>query len=173
MRKQRFFSMTAGLLLSLLAHTTTAHAVEVGKPAPPFSLRTMQGIEKKLSDYRGKVVVIEFFTSWCHVCAASIPKLNDLQKDYPDQIAVIGISTAEDDPHGLEAFIKDNRPEFTILVDSRDTVGRKYRALMFPSFFIIDPDGIVAAQQRGPVKWENPKVRAVLENLFPTPATSP
>lgn len=155
----RLFSALLAVVLS------AAPALAGDWVAKPFTLRTPEGRSVSLADYRGKVVVVEFFASWCEVCAASVPDMNALAKRYGDKLAVLAVATAEDDPHGLEAFVDEHAPAYTILVDDTDRVARAYDVIAFPTFFVVDGDGLVQAYRRGPVEWENKKVARFMEGL--------
>lgn len=162
--------MRAFLLLALLLAATPAFAKDW--VAKPFTLRGVDGTTTSLSDYRGKVVVVEFFASWCGVCASAVPELNALAKRYPGKLEFVAIATAEDDPLGLEAFIEDNGPEYRILVDDTDRVARAYDVLVFPTYYVIDQNGLVQAFRRGEVEWTNKKVAGFIEGLLYPASTS-
>lgn len=159
----KFSTLLASLLIVLPLSTAQA---EKENPAPPFSLRTPGGVEKKLQDFRGKVVVMEFFASWCPSCQDAVPELNALRKQFPGGLEVIAVSTAEDDPHGLSEFIEEYRPDYTILVDANDRVARAYRVVGYPSYFVLDMNGNIQAQRMGNVDWNGEKSVQFLQKLL-------
>ena len=139
---------------------------EKENPAPPFSLRTPAGVEKSIQDFRGKVVVMEFFASWCPSCQEAVADLNLLQEQFPNQLEIIAVSTAEDDPHGLSEFIETHKPKYTILVDANDRVARSYRVVGYPSYFVLDRNGNIQAQRMGNVNWNGEKSVQFLQKLL-------
>ena len=160
---QRFLRSLS--FLALVFARPSPAAAEPWK-AIPFTLRDLSGTPHALADYKGKVVVLEFFASWCSSCAASVKGLNLLAKQYPAHVVVVAVSTSEDDPQGLPGFVKELKPEYTVLVDDTDRVGRQYRVVAFPSYFVIDPKGIVRASQEGSVEWSDPRNLKRLESMF-------
>lgn len=143
--------------------------------APNFSLRDLSGKEHSLAAHKGKVVVLEFFASWCPNCATAVASLNALAKRYPGQLVVVAVSTGEDDPHDLPVFVEEHAPAFTVLVDDTDQVGRKYGVMGFPTYYVIDVHGMVRATREGTVEWEDPRNLKKLEETFglTPPAAAP
>lgn len=159
----KFSTLLASILIVLPLSSALA---EKENPAPPFSLRTPEGVEKNIHDLRGKVVVMEFFASWCPSCQDAVPELNALQAQFPGQLEIVAVSTAEDDPHGLSEFIATHRPKYTILVDANDRVARSYRVMGYPSYFVLDRNGNIQAQRMGNVNWNGEKSVQFLQKLL-------
>jgi peroxiredoxin len=140
--------------------------------AQPFTLRTPEGKQISLADYRGKILVLEFFASWCPHCHDAVEDLNELATKYPGKLEVLAVATSEEDPHDLPVFIEETKPNFPVLVDQTDKVARMYRVLMFPTYFVLNGEGKVESFHRGPVNWKSPKVQRYLERLvYPAPET--
>lgn len=112
-----------------------------------FSLTNLDGKKVKLSDYRGKVVVLDFWATWCGPCRATFPKMQKLVNNYKkDPIAFLFINTwernsPEEIKKNVTKFIKDNRYSFNVLFDFDDTVVAKYKVQGIPAKIVIDKKG--------------------------------
>jgi peroxiredoxin len=157
------------LILALTSAGFTGVAAADTWRAPAFQLRELDGTPHALASYRGKVVVLEFFASWCPSCRASVRSLNALARRYPGKLEVVAVSTDEDDPHGLPEFVEAYQPNYTVLVDASDLVGRQYRVMGFPTYYVIDAKGMVRATHDGSIAWDDPRNQKKLESLFEEP----
>jgi peroxiredoxin len=123
-----------------------------GVEAPDFELKALDGKTVKLSDLRGKAVLLNFWATWCGPCKVEMPWLVDLQKKYGDQgLQIVGIAM-EDDPGPVEEFTKQLGVNYTILM-GRNAVAEAYSALAFPTTFYISRDGRVVARHIGLVSY--------------------
>jgi peroxiredoxin len=136
---------------SHLAHKRQAEAARtgslvagqiVGKAAHDFTLKTLDGNTLKLSDLRGKAVVLNFWATWCPPCKVELPWFVDLQKQYgPQGLQIVGISEDEGGKEKVAAFVKEMGVNYTVAVDD-DTVSRKYGDVEdLPTTFYIDRSG--------------------------------
>jgi peroxiredoxin len=118
---------------------------EKGFTAPDFSLPTLDGDVIRLSDLRGKPVILNFWATWCPPCRDEMPDLELLWQTYDQgDVMVLGVDQGEP-PQVVESFIQDVvRTTFPILLDPRQTVGRElYWVRSLPTTFFIDPDGVI------------------------------
>ncbi len=115
----------------------------VGKPAPEFTLTTLDGETVSLADLKGKAVVLDLWATWCPPCVESLPKLAELAEQYDDdQVAVYGLNVGET-PEAVKAFVEVNEIELPVLLDPDDSVSEKYHVASIPQTVVIGPDGIV------------------------------
>lgn len=111
-------------------------------PAPAFTLTSVQGGDVSLSDFKGKVVVIDFWATWCPPCQRSIPHLVDLQTRYGSKgFSVVGISL-DQNPNDLTGFLKQRPVNYPVLFGSEE-VKQAYRVSSIPRIFILDREGVV------------------------------
>ncbi len=120
--------------------------VAVGNKAPDFELQTLTGETVKLSDYRGKKVLVNLWASWCPPCRAEMPDIQELYEEYKDQgFVVLGVNltTTEKENNSVKPFVEEFGLTFPILMDIRNEVGRTYQAVSIPTSYFIDSEGII------------------------------
>jgi peroxiredoxin len=114
-----------------------------GKPAPDFELQSLEGKAIKLSDFRGKAVVVNFWATWCEPCRLEMPWFVDLQKKYgPEGLQILGISEDEDaKPDEIGKFAKDLGVNYPVLL-GKDSVAEDYGGIPFlPVTVFVDRNG--------------------------------
>lgn len=126
--------------------------IQPGQPAPEFTLTTWQGSAISLSDFRGKVVLLDFWASWCAPCIAAMPDLKKLYEKYRlEGFEIVGISTDTDTDAWLRA-INQHELTWTNVIDERpdgilkSIVGTDYSISFLPTLFLIDKEGKIAAK---------------------------
>jgi cytochrome c biogenesis protein CcmG/thiol:disulfide interchange protein DsbE len=119
-----------------------------GVEAPDFELKALDGKTVKLSDLRGKAVLLNFWATWCGPCKVEMPWLVDLQKKYGEQgLQIVGIAM-EDDPAPVEEFTKNIGVNYTILM-GKNAVGDAYSVLGLPTTYYIDRSGKILDRHIG------------------------
>jgi cytochrome c biogenesis protein CcmG/thiol:disulfide interchange protein DsbE len=113
-----------------------------GKPAPEFVLKDLNGNTVKLSDYRGKAVLLNFWATWCPPCKAEMPWFVDMQKRYAAQgLQIVGVSMDDDGPEDVAKFAKEIGVNYPIVM-GKEEVAQKYGSVEFlPTSFFIDRNG--------------------------------
>jgi len=120
------------------------------KIAPEFSLKDVNGAEKKLSDFKGKVLIIDFWATWCPPCRQEIPHFVSLYSQYKDQgLEIIGISLDQDSGRVLPGFIESNSINYTILAGNEEVTDLYGGIAAIPTTFIIDKDGNIRKKYVG------------------------
>ena len=118
-----------------------------GQPAPEFALKDLQGKEVRLTDYKGKIIVLNVFAHWCGPCRQEAPELEkDLWQAYKARdVVVLGVATwARDNPmKRAEEFAREFKLTFPVLVDAENKVAEMYKVSGVPTTFIIDREGVV------------------------------
>jgi peroxiredoxin len=142
------------------------YAIPIGEPAPALRLPLLGGGEVDLTSLRGKVVVVNFWASWCAPCVAEMPSLERLHKaTSADGVVVLSVSQDEDDKV-LERFVADNRLTFKVLRDPGGIVsGRDWRITGVPETFVVSPTGGVVQHEIGQAEWDAPEVLSRLRAL--------
>lgn len=121
-----------------------------GKLAPDFLLPALDGGEVRLSDLRGKAVVINLWATWCKPCRKEIPQLIDAYNTYRDRGLVILAINLQESTSVVRPFAKDFGMNFPILLDRRGSVADKYRLLGLPTTYFVDRQGVVRSVFTGP-----------------------
>ncbi|MEB0134163.1 TlpA disulfide reductase family protein [Actimicrobium sp. CCC2.4] len=142
----------AALLMSTMMLALTIHlpvqAAEVGHPAPHFELPGRAGAIR-LDAYKGKVVYLDFWASWCGPCKQSFPWMNTMQERYREQglrVVAINVDQKNDDAN---SFLKDNRASFDIAFDPAGKTPLVYDNKGMPGSVLIGPDGKILLVHRG------------------------
>ncbi len=138
-----------------------AYTSRYGKMAPDFTLTDIAGKQHRLSDYRGKDVILVFWATWCPPCRIEIPHLIELRKTVgEDKLAILAISNEK--PDLLKGFVAKQRINYTILLDKGNMpkpfgVMRIYRTTGIPGSFFIDPQGKIKLATSGLIPLDETK----------------
>lgn len=116
-----------------------------GFPAPVFTLNTIEGNSVNLEDFRGKVVLLNFWASWCPPCKAEMPAFEALHQAYRGQdFVILAVNTTfQDDLEAAQQFVDNNHLTFQILFDTDGKTSNTYQVLAMPSSYFIDREGII------------------------------
>ncbi|MFL0798381.1 MAG: TlpA family protein disulfide reductase [Cellvibrionaceae bacterium] len=148
--KERYTSLL--LIIFSLCLTSTAQADahnKAAKPAPDFTLKSDSGSNIRLSEQRGKIVMINFWASWCGPCRQEMPYLEKLYKRYGKAgVVLLGINVDKDSKLA-DHFLKDLETTFPILYDPTGSVSKQYKVRAMPTTVIIDRDGNIRYTHRG------------------------
>jgi cytochrome c biogenesis protein CcmG/thiol:disulfide interchange protein DsbE len=122
----------------------------IGHAAPEFTLADLDGTPVRLTGYRGRPVIVNFWASWCIPCRAEFPLLRDARQRHADDgLEVLGI-VHDDDAASARAFAEENGAGWPILLDPEDAAWRAYGGLLLPLTFYIDREGVVRTVSFGP-----------------------
>lgn len=121
----------------------------VGRPAPDLNVTDLDGKPVSLSSLNGRVILLDFWTSWCAPCRADVPALERLAAQYgPDNLAIIGLSVSED-RRTVEEFLAANPHRFPIVLTIDNEMPREYQIAVFPTYVVIDREGRVRTAVEG------------------------
>lgn len=162
LKGMRWIRIVAVLSVAFLA--ACGGRVKPGQAAPDFSLPPATGVTS-LAALRGRVVVLNFWASWCQPCASETPSLNALQGDFPNRtVEVLGVSI-DTDANAYRKFLADFQVRFATALDPSADIPTRYGTFGWPETYIIDPQGIVRRKLIGPVDWTDPQMLRYLRDL--------
>jgi len=138
------------------------------KGAPDFALKDVTGKTVKLSDYRGKVVLLNFWATWCEPCQVEIPWFIEFQKSYKDRdFAVLGASLDDDGWDSVKPYLEKRKINYRVVIANEDLSGKYGGIENLPTSFVIDRRGRIAAAHVGLVsksRYENDILNLLDEN---------
>lgn len=126
-----------------------------GDIAPEFTLTTLDGEEVSLSDYKGKKVVLNFWTSWCPPCKAEMPHMQNYYEDMASEANVemlaVNLTNKDNGMNQVVSFVDDYGLSFPIPLDEEGQVGNAYQVITIPTTYMIDTSGIIQNKIVGPM----------------------
>ncbi|RAZ70326.1 TlpA family protein disulfide reductase [Planococcus maitriensis] len=128
-----------------------------GELAPDFELTTLKGEEMRLSDYRGKAVILNFWATWCPPCRAEMPHMQtfyEKQQDNDVEVVAVNLTTEDRGMAEIENFVEEFGLSFPIPMDVDGDIGALYQAFSIPTSYIIDKEGRVLHKIVGPMDEE-------------------
>ena len=143
----------------------TAHARMIGKESPDFDLLKIDGTPCKLKDYRGKVVIIDFWASWCGPCVRSMPLLLELSREYHDLGVELILINVEESEERIRKFLERIEVTPTVAMDTDGSVSKQYAVSGIPQTVIVDRDGGIANILVGASEESEIKLRKTLDEL--------
>jgi peroxiredoxin len=156
------------------APTVGAEAFPVARPAeaiaaPDFELLDLAGQPVRLRDLRGRVVLLNFWATWCVPCREEMPALETLSRELgPRGLTVVGVNFKE--ARGdVEAFVRQHELRFPMVLDTDGRTSQLYQVFALPATFVIDRQGMLVGTVLGIRDWAGPGARAYLGRLLATP----
>lgn len=146
--------------------SVSTYALDSGAQAPAFDLVASDGSHVRLADLRGKVVVVDFWASWCRPCRESFPTLDRWQRRFRDRgLVVVGVSVDRTE-EAYREFLAENPIGFTVARDTNHTVARSFAPPAMPTTFVIDRQGVVRHVERGYRRANDAAVERILVRLL-------
>ena len=134
------------------------------KVAEDFTLATPGGTSFRLSEHRGKAVLVNFWATWCPPCREEMPAMERLYQQYRDRLVLVAVSL-DTDPKVVAPFVREQKLTFPIALDPQAEVANKYGVRALPSSFVVDRRGTMAALALGPREWDNAAAKSLVEAL--------
>ncbi|MFC0189916.1 peroxiredoxin family protein [Fictibacillus aquaticus] len=132
--------------------------INEGDFAPDFTLQTLEGKNIKLSDYKGKKVVLNLWASWCPPCKAEMPHMQAFYEKNKDkqnvEILAVNLTTMEKDRANIQTFVDDYQLTFPVPLDEKGDIGVEYQAFSIPTTYMIDSNGTIQRKIVGPMDEE-------------------
>lgn len=169
-KKQTMLKYVLVVCLLLVSSVVTAgqllHAVADKPVAANFSLKDVDGVIHRLSDYRGKVVVLNFWATWCPPCREELPSMERAHKLLVGEpIKIVAINVGEN-ADTIFTFTADYEMSYDVLMDSDSKVIKQYPVIGLPTTFVIDPQGRIVYRAVGSRDWADKKLLGKLRALL-------
>ncbi len=174
----------AGLLIGMLALASPAVSASPA-PAPPsafelsryapqtlppeFRGRTVEGQAVSLAELGGRVVLLNFWATWCLECRPEMPEIERLYREFGPQGLTVMAINAREGSTAVRAYAKELGLTFPLVLDSTGEIGKLYGVIGIPTSFLIGRDGRAVALAVGPRTWGSPAARSVLQELLSEP----
>lgn len=158
----------AGMLVGLMcAHANAAGFEARGAvPAPELKARDLSDVTRTLADYRGKVVVLNFWASWCPPCLREMPSLERLRTKMAGRpLAIVALASAEAQ-EDVTAFLSRMKLGFPVLLDPDGSNTQRWKVFALPTTFLLDADGRVRYVLTGPTEWDEGEALQVIGSLL-------
>ena len=162
----------AGLFAGVKLFADDLFPIGVGSAAPSFKAKDLHsGTTRTLADYRGQVVLLNVWATWCEPCKIEMPSMEELHKAYGSRgVRVVAVSiddvVSED---SIRAYARDLGLTFDILHDPTHAIERSYQTTGYPESFVIDRDGIIRKKWISAADWNAPASRVLFDQLLATP----
>jgi peroxiredoxin len=158
----------SGYFLPSPSLPTTTRADRI--PAPEIAAEPLEPGPARLSDYRGRVVLVNFWATWCPPCRAEMPSMQTLYEAYRDRgFVVLAVSGDSQGREVVGPFVGEYRLSFPVLLDPRQRAQLRYGVGAIPTSFVVDRRGRVVSKEVGAVGWDSQAARALVERLLGEP----
>ena len=138
-----------------------------GYMAPRFSLRNLKGNMEGLDDHLGKVIVVNFWATWCVPCVKEMPSFESLYRRYRSQgLTLLAVSLDKGDSTKVQEFADKYKLSFPILLDTEGVAEKLYPSFSIPFTYVVDKQGRVVARVDGAKNWESSETFEAVEHLL-------
>jgi cytochrome c biogenesis protein CcmG/thiol:disulfide interchange protein DsbE len=161
--RQPSFTSTFAIILCLIflaGCERGARPVRIGSTAPDFTVESVS-----MRQFRGQIVVLNFWATWCRPCVEEMPSLQEMQKRMKaNGVTVLAVSVDVDE-NAYRRFLNDHRVDLLTARDPNQKISALYGTFKFPETYIIDRNGIMRRKFLGPVDWTAPDIAEFLQKL--------
>lgn len=155
---------------SIVEDVAVLNAELADRPAPDWTLQSLEGEPVSLASLKGKVVFLNFWASWCAPCREEMPSMEELARKYQGRDLVMIAATQDDDMGALDGFLKrfmpEGRPVMRIVRDPGGEMAKAYGTQLLPETYIINREGRVVARFVNKYDWMRPEVDRLIERLL-------
>ncbi len=154
------------------ARSRFTRPLQEGRAAPDFTFPDLDGRKVSLSDFRGKVVLVNIWATWCPPCRDEMPSMQTLYERFKGgQFEILAVSIDGNGREAVAPFMQQMNLSFPVLLDPKGKIQRLYRITGVPESFIVDREGILVNKVVGPMDWSSPQVFGFFEELIQGPAS--
>lgn len=144
---------------------------KVGFTAPDFRLKNIKGEFISLESFRSKVVLVNFWATWCAPCRAEMPSMEELYRHFNRKdFEILAVSSDEDGLRSVKPFQEEYQFTFPILIDETLQINDLYGVSSIPTSIIVDRNGIITNRFFGAVDWNDPRQRDLVDQMIKSPS---
>jgi thiol-disulfide isomerase/thioredoxin len=163
--KQWLTMLALGMLFNAGGHAA-GFEVRASTPAPALTAQDLKGAPKTLDDYRGKVVLLNFWASWCPPCLREMPSMERLRQKMAGQpLEIVALDSAET-AEEVNAYLSKMKLGFPILLDPDGSNTRRWKVFALPTSFLLDVEGKVRYVLTGPTEWDEGEALQLIESML-------
>jgi thiol-disulfide isomerase/thioredoxin len=138
-----------------------------GRQPAAFELKDLSGASHRLIDYRGKVVLVNFWATWCEPCRDEMPAIEKLKERFSGRPFVVLAVNVDEPEARVRKFLGSMPLTFTVLLDHGRKIARAWNVRVLPASYVVAPDGRVRFSAEGELDWSAPELAGRLQKLFP------
>jgi len=136
-------------------------------PAPDVTLSLLSGEQAAMRDFRGKVVLVNFWATWCVPCQWEMPLMESLYRTYKDRgFVILAISLDRGDPERVRAFVAERKLSFPVALDAQLEAASKFGVRELPATLLVGRDGYIKGVTYGPREWDGKDARELIASLL-------
>ena len=154
-----------GIAVYTMMPASAAELKPYDGPTPSLKLNTLQGEAVDLEQYKGKLVMVQFWATYCTPCRVEMPSMNRLQTKLGENFVILAVDMGEEAAE-VQQFVDEVKPEFTILMDEDGSALAEWKVFAAPATFIVDPAGDIRYTMFGATEWDADEMVAKLKGLM-------
>ncbi len=154
-----------GIVVFTMMPASAAELKPYQGATPALTLNTLQGEAVDLEQYKGKLVMVQFWATYCTPCRIEMPSMNRLQSKLGDDFVILAIDMGEEAAE-VQQFVDEVKPEFTILMDEDGSALAAWKVFAAPATFIVDPAGKIRYTMFGATEWDSEEMVEKLKGLM-------
>ncbi|MEN8176708.1 MAG: TlpA disulfide reductase family protein [Pseudomonadota bacterium] len=166
-RRRLLVAMGAAALLPLGPAMAWLNPLEDGQPAPALRLPDLSGNSIDLESYRGKVILVNFWATWCPPCIRELPSMRRLKETLGSEGLEILAVNRQESPRRVAQFLKQTPVNFPVLLDESAESSKAWNAEVLPTSFLVGPGGHIRYTAVGPLDWDSEEVLSVIRPMLP------
>lgn len=139
---------------------------EEKREAPPFSLKTLDGSQVSLKDFKGKPVLLKFWATWCPSCVEELSPMEKFSEGKRDQLCILMPAIDGEKDKRIQSVVKKNKVTLPVLLDVKEKIARTYKVTFIPVAFLIDREGMIVGMIVGERDWSLPEAWSSIKEIL-------
>ncbi len=136
------------------------------KEAAPFSLKTLNGSQVSLSDFKGKPILLKFWATWCPSCVEELPPMEKFSEGKRDQLHILLAAIDGEREKRVQDVIKKSKVTLPVLLDVKEKIARTYKVTFIPATFLVDREGMIVGMIVGERDWSSPEAWSSIREIL-------